>query len=361
VDSIATFVLDTNVLLADPASLYAFPGARVVIPETVLGEIDKLKTMRADQDLRFRGREVSRELFALSEQGNLTDGVPMRGGGELVVVRLAHDGPLPPEYNGKSSDDRILAVAYQLAREGDGVTLVTNDLNMLLKAQAVGLTVQRHGEESERPLIARMTRGLWQRNRIPILTAIAVLLAFLAALAVVYSVIQPGQRSQVTTLPPEVEALLGTSQKDLLQNLQALQKNPNDLTALITIGNIYYDLGTSTKDFSYIQNAVTYYERAIKISPADAPVGTDLAICYYYLGRMDDAVRQVQSVIAINPKYALAYLNYGIILQNGRKDLPGAAAQYRKFIAVVGAGDPHAATARKLLAAVEASIAGTKL
>ena len=60
-------VLDTNVLLADPNSVLSFPRAEVVIPETVLGELDKLKTARVDPDLRFRGREVSRILFELSE------------------------------------------------------------------------------------------------------------------------------------------------------------------------------------------------------------------------------------------------------------------------------------------------------
>jgi tetratricopeptide (TPR) repeat protein len=357
-----TFVLDTNVLLADPASLFAFPGARVVIPETVLGEIDKLKTSRADQDLRYKGREVSRELFELSSQGDLVSGVPMPEGGELVVARLDHDAPVPPEYNSKSSDDRILAVAYQLASGDPGVTLVTNDLNMLLKAQAAGLTVKRHGEESERPFVARVARGIWQRNRIPILTAIAVLLAFLAALVAIQALnVRGPQSANVTTLPPDVEALLGTSSKDLLQNLQALQKDPNDLTALIAIGNAYNDLGTSQRNVSYIQKAAEYYQRALKITPNDAPVGTDLAICYYYLGRYSDAIKQVNKVISLNPTYALAYLNYGIILQNGTKDYPAAAAAYRKFLSLVPATDPMAVVARQRLTAVQGTIPGSKI
>ena len=71
-------VLDTNVLLADPTVLLSFPRSDVVIPETVLGELDKLKTARVDPDLRFRGREISRILFDLSEEGSLVDGVELR-------------------------------------------------------------------------------------------------------------------------------------------------------------------------------------------------------------------------------------------------------------------------------------------
>ncbi len=79
-------VLDTNVLLADPQALLSFPRAEVVIPETVLGELDKLKTARVDPDLRFRGREVSRLLFEFSEEGSLTEGVDLPEGGRLRVA-----------------------------------------------------------------------------------------------------------------------------------------------------------------------------------------------------------------------------------------------------------------------------------
>ena len=58
-------VLDTNVLLADPGVLMSYPDAEIVIPETVLGELDKLKTSRVDPDLRFRGREVAHQHVAL--------------------------------------------------------------------------------------------------------------------------------------------------------------------------------------------------------------------------------------------------------------------------------------------------------
>ena len=112
-----TVVLDTNVLLADPGSLLGFPDADVVIPETVLGELDKLKTSRVDPDLRFRGREVSRILFDLSEQGSLIDGVDLPDGGRLRVAPLDSEGQLPEGLATRNADDRILAVAYQLTHK----------------------------------------------------------------------------------------------------------------------------------------------------------------------------------------------------------------------------------------------------
>ncbi len=107
-------VLDTNVLLADPQALLSFPRAEVVIPETVLGELDKLKTSRVDADLRFRGREVSRLLFEFSEEGSLTEGVDLPEGGRLRVAPFDSSTPLPEGVGTRNADDRILATVYQV-------------------------------------------------------------------------------------------------------------------------------------------------------------------------------------------------------------------------------------------------------
>ena len=101
-------VLDTNVLLADPNSVLSFPRAEVVIPETVLGELDKLKTARVDPDLRFRGREVSRILFELSEEGSLIEGVDLPDGGRLRVAPFENDGRYIPQSWVASAKTRLL-------------------------------------------------------------------------------------------------------------------------------------------------------------------------------------------------------------------------------------------------------------
>ena len=107
-------ILDTNVLLADPNSILSFPRSEVVIPETVLGELDKLKTARVDPDLRFRGREISRMLFDLSEDGSLVEGVELPDGGTLRVAPFDSEKTLPKGVGSRNADDRILATAYQI-------------------------------------------------------------------------------------------------------------------------------------------------------------------------------------------------------------------------------------------------------
>jgi len=181
-----TIVLDTNVLLANPDTLLSFPEDEVIIPETVLGEIDKLKTQRVDPDLRFRGRQVSRMLFELSENGRLVDGVELPNGGTVRVVPLSSEIDLPEGLTGRNADDRILAVAYQVCNQGcNDLLLVTNDLNMLLKAQGLGINVERRAELEggwTRTYIVRP----FQRYRVP-LTILAIALAvFAGVLALAY-------------------------------------------------------------------------------------------------------------------------------------------------------------------------------
>ncbi len=207
-----TVVLDTNVLLADPGSLLGFPDAEVVIPETVLSELDKLKTSRVDPDLRFRGREASRILFDLSEQGSLVEGVELPDGGRLRVAPLDSDAPLPEGLSTRNPDDRILAVAIQVSKSNPShTTLVTNDLNMLLKAQTYGMTVERHTDGPEGSFGRRYIIRPFQRYKVP-LGILAVALAVFAAIVVI-ALYGPGSSSSgQAAIPAEFRDLLSASQ-----------------------------------------------------------------------------------------------------------------------------------------------------
>ena len=211
-------VLDTNVLLADPTVLLSFPRSDVVIPETVLGELDKLKTARVDPDLRFRGREISRILFDLSEEGSLVDGVELPDGGTLRVAPFESDVELPSGLQTRNADDRILAAVFQtraIYGPEASVTLVTNDLNMLLKAQTLGVPVHRHGDGIEGGFARRYLIRPFQRYRVPI-TILAVAVAVFAAVLVLAFYLQPSRNSasnSTITVPPELKNVLPGSQQ----------------------------------------------------------------------------------------------------------------------------------------------------
>ncbi|MRR11998.1 hypothetical protein EG835_05895, partial [bacterium] len=281
-----TLVLDTNVLLADPGVLFAFPDARIIIPETDLGELDKLKTSRADPDLRFRGREVSRMLFDLSEQGSLIEGVELPDGGTLRVAPLEADVVLPEGLATRNADDRILAVAYQLCKtDCQDLTLVTNDLNMLLKAQSLGIAVERLGDGVEGSFARRFIVRPFQRYKIP-LGILGMSLGVFAAIVFMLMVFQPGGSSGEISVPTELRETFNSTQSLTLSLLQDLERDPNNSAALLRLANIYYEFTNYTR-------AVQYYERYTALAPSDLDARTDLAASYFYSGNTDSAIQTV--------------------------------------------------------------------
>src|SRR5574341_1024306 len=144
-----TYVLDTNVLIADPDAPGRFEEHDVVIPLTVVEELDKLKT-RPDET-GASARRAIRGLEALRERGNLSEGVSLPGGGR-IWVEVNHTGrlSLPEGLAHDSDDNRILATTANLAKElGDerAVVLVSKDASLRIKAEALKLAAEEYRHE----------------------------------------------------------------------------------------------------------------------------------------------------------------------------------------------------------------------
>lgn len=143
-----TFVLDTSVLLADPAALFRFDEHEVVIPVVVITE---LEGKRHHPELGFFARSALRSLDDLRiEHGRLDSPIPIGTHGGELLVELNHTNPesLPAGFRLGDNDTRILAVARNLANEGRDVVLVSKDLPLRVKASAVGLEAQEYRAES---------------------------------------------------------------------------------------------------------------------------------------------------------------------------------------------------------------------
>lgn len=338
-----TVVLDTNVLLSDPGVLLAYPESDVIIPETVLGEIDKLKVSRVDQDLRFRGREVSRMLFELSETGNLVEGVALPDGGTLKVSPLDSELALPEGLGTRNADDRILATAYQACVSGcENLTLVTNDLNMLLKAQTYGIAVERRTEADAG--FGKRTIRWFQRYKTPI-TILAIAVAVFAgvlALSFYTSRLAGVGSGGEAGVPTEFRDLLTTDQRNLLDGLMSLESNPNDLDSILQVGNAYYALRDQTGSAAFAQKGIDYYTRYLQAEPDDADVRTDMAVLYFYIGETDRAIQEASQVIEVDPAHPQANFNLGIFYWRGRSDYQAAASQFMTVIDVLEtSSDPH--------------------
>ena len=142
-----TYVLDTSVLLADPAAIGRFAEHRVVLPVVVITE---LEAKRHHPELGFFARQALRHLDDLRiTHGRLDADLPVGDFGGTVRVELNHADPavLPPGFRLGDSDTRILSVARSLAAEGDDVVLVSKDLPLRVKAASIGLTAQEYRAE----------------------------------------------------------------------------------------------------------------------------------------------------------------------------------------------------------------------
>ena len=140
------FILDTNVLLVNPESIFKFEDNDVVIPISVIEEIDTFK-----KDLSETGRnarEVSRILDRLRASGTLSTGVklfPQVDDSGSLFVYLGHNMEILPELLADGTDNHILAIALTLQKQfGDGrhVIIITKDSNLRIKADAFGIAAE---------------------------------------------------------------------------------------------------------------------------------------------------------------------------------------------------------------------------
>ena len=143
-----TFILDTNVLIHDPEALFTFEGSKVVIPLTVVEELDGFKK---SNDSRGRSaRQVSRYLDELRQHGKITEGVPLEHGGSLTVEARAR-APLPLGFEHHNKDNRMLETALGVVEQGETVVFITKDINLRIKAEAIGLTAEDYEKEKVSP------------------------------------------------------------------------------------------------------------------------------------------------------------------------------------------------------------------
>ncbi len=138
------FVLDTNVILHDSRAIHNFQENDIVIPITVLEELDKFK--KGMEEINFHAREFVRELDKLAGQGLFEDGVSLgKGKGKLFIeTGKPFSKELQNSFPENIPDHRILAVAENCVAENPKryVALVTKDINLRMKAKSIGIPAE---------------------------------------------------------------------------------------------------------------------------------------------------------------------------------------------------------------------------
>ena len=140
-----TYVLDTSVLLADPGALARFAEHEVVVPITVIGE---LETKRDHPELGYFARAALRSLDDIRlKYGRLDKEIKINAEGGTLSVELNHTdlSSMPHGFlRDGTNDSRILAIAKNLMSDGKDVVLVTKDLPLRVKASSVGVEAEEY-------------------------------------------------------------------------------------------------------------------------------------------------------------------------------------------------------------------------
>ncbi|MBJ6951597.1 PhoH family protein [Vibrio cholerae] len=165
------FVLDTNILLHEPLAIYSFKEHDVVIPMTVLEELDRIKDSKRDvaRDARVAIRALE-HLFHDATPEEITEGIPLsKQEGATGTISILADYELDvtvKAFTDKEGDNRILnAVLYlQAQRTPRAVVLVTKDINMRLRAKGAGvLYVEDYRTDQLIDDIQYLTKGFQTR------------------------------------------------------------------------------------------------------------------------------------------------------------------------------------------------------
>jgi PhoH-like ATPase len=139
------YVLDTNILLHDPRSVFRFEDNNVIIPIYCIEEVDQFK--REGSERGRNARQIARILDELRDKGgSLSQGVTLESGGTLRVAVPSKRPELPSAIDKGTMDQAILQTAFDV-REQDGgrpTVFVTMDTNLRIRADALGMVAENY-------------------------------------------------------------------------------------------------------------------------------------------------------------------------------------------------------------------------
>ncbi|MBC8062683.1 MAG: PhoH family protein [Clostridiaceae bacterium] len=140
---IKNFIIDTNVMVHDPDFIYNFEDNNIIIPIICIEELDNLK--KREGIVGYHARSAARELNNLRKFGNLHQGVKLANGGTIRIELNSNDPScLPNGFDFSKNDTKILAITKNIAESDKEIPtiLVTKDLYMAIKSDAVGIVTQ---------------------------------------------------------------------------------------------------------------------------------------------------------------------------------------------------------------------------
>jgi Tfp pilus assembly protein PilF len=167
---------------------------------------------------------------------------------------------------------------------------------------------------------------------------------------------RPPAAAAVATQAPPASGSAGTTRAAVLDETQVnalktvAERETSNATPRVQLGNLYFDA-------EKYDDAIKWYGEALKLSPKDVNVSTDLGVSYYYSNQPDKALEQFDQSLKLDPKHQKTLLNVGIVKAFGKQDLDGAGEAWKQVIAI-SADSPEGQAAKRALDSLTSAHAG---
>ena len=163
----------------------------------------------------------------------------------------------------------------------------------------------------------------------------------------------PGAAAPVASAAPAADAgpraaILDETQVNALKAVA--DRDAANPKPRVELANLYFDA-------QKFDEAITWYEAALKLNPNDVNVSTDLGVSYYYTNNPDKALTQLDRSLKIDPKHAKTLLNIGIVKAFAKQDLEGASQAWQQVIQLAP-DSPEAQAAKRALDTFQSSHPG---
>ena len=139
--------------------------------------------------------------------------------------------------------------------------------------------------------------------------------------------------------PSQRAAILDEAKVTALKSVA--ERQPTNAQPRVELANLYFDA-------ERYDDAITWYQDALKLTPNDVNVSTDLGVCYYYTNQADKALLQLSHSLSVDPKHAKTLLNMGIVKAFGKQDLEGATKAWQQVVELAP-DSPEAQAAKRAL------------
>jgi tetratricopeptide (TPR) repeat protein len=134
-----------------------------------------------------------------------------------------------------------------------------------------------------------------------------------------------GKPKSATSAEEPKQSRLVANEEEIRLSKSILEKDPNNLQVLISLGNAYFDADR-------YQEAIDVYSKALSIDPKNPDVRTDMGIMYRHLKQFDKAVEAFRRAAQDDPKHINSRFNLGVVLKDDKNDIQGAIQAWDEFL-----------------------------